>query len=159
MARIESLPALHLAGLSVQTVSIFSPQRSADPGAIPALWGRFMGALAALGVQGKTVYGLVTMAAADHSVINYTAAIAESDLPSLPADFVRSEYPGGKVARATHVGPLADLGDWMHALFTAQLPAQGIVVVDGPHLEIYEADRFCGGDKATSEMDLCVPTA
>lgn len=51
------------------------------------------------------------------------------------SEVVRSELPGGQVARATHIGPYRQLGE-THAAIVKAIDAQGLRMA-GPSWEIY----------------------
>lgn len=84
------------------------------------------------------------------------AAVSVARDASIPSGLEEMAIAGGRYAKTTHVGGFEHLGDTWSRFIGEALPASGLVVADGPALEIYRSDMR-SAPMAEWETDLLVP--
>jgi AraC family transcriptional regulator len=86
------------------------------------------------------------------------AAITVPDDVPLPSELGEMRLDAGTYACTTHIGPYAALGDAWTRFLGEALPAQHVIVADGPAYEIYKSDMRTTSPDAL-ETELLVRTA
>lgn len=84
------------------------------------------------------------------------AAVSVGPDTTIPSELQEMSIAGGRYAKTTHVGGFEHLGDTWSRFIGEALPASGLVVADGPALEIYRSDMR-SASMAEWETDLMVP--
>lgn len=112
---------------------------------LPPLWGAFLARLAEIPntVAGEC-YGVVRQERADSERLEYHAAIAVTDIASLPANMVSLTVPAGTYARfehrgAAHRGAAQRVDHTVSYAYATWLPQSSRRHTYAPDLEIYGA--------------------
>ena len=142
MPEIYEQKPLLLVGLRTSFYSVDSEKNNIGE-QLPPLWGAFLARLDTVPARvAGACYGIVRQERADSEQLEYHAAVAVTDITSIPEGMVSLEVPGGTYARFEHRGPAPRIDHTVSYAYASWLPESGYRHTYAPDLEIYGASRY-----------------
>lgn len=129
-----------------------------QPDEIPALWSRFIPALAAAGLEARPSAVSYGICAATDGGFMYVAAIPVATSTPVPRAFIAKPLPGGRYARFTHEGSVRELCHTLGSIVEQWLPAANLTIDPARNDFEYYDDRFDAAS-ASGPVDLYFPIA
>lgn len=129
-----------------------------EPDEIPALWSRFIPALAASGLEATPSAVSYGICGATEGGFLYVAAVPVAASTPVPRAFVAKPLPGGSYARFTHQGPVRELCHTLSSIVDRWLPEAGLTIDPSRNDFEYYDDRFDAAS-GSGDVDLYFPIA
>jgi AraC family transcriptional regulator len=137
---ILTLNKMLLVGLKTCFYSVDSEKNNIAE-KLPPLWEAF---LSRMGEIENTIpgmcYGVVQQTEANTDLLEYYAAIAVSDINTLPQNMVSIEIPSCTYAKFTHKGEVKNIDNTVNYAYSSWLLKSGMRHTYGADLEFYGAD-------------------